>query len=72
MAQLFHRSTNSISKISIVATVLGVGALITFAYTMDRGRYITDVKWSKISRFRSATSTTSPTTASTAATATPR
>ena len=43
MAQLFHRSANSLSKISIAAVVFGLGALIAFAYTMDRGRYITDV-----------------------------
>ena len=44
MAQLFHRSANSISKISLAAAVLGAGGLLAFAYTMDRGRYITDVK----------------------------
>jgi len=43
MAQLFHRSANSISKISLAGAVLAVAGLITFAYTMDRGRYITDV-----------------------------
>src|SRR5277367_7132043 len=43
MAQLFHRSANSISKISIAGAVLAAGGLITFAYTMDRGSYITDV-----------------------------
>ena len=44
MAQLFHRSANSISKISLAAAVIGAGGLIAFAYTMDRGHYITDVK----------------------------
>ncbi len=44
MAQLFHRSANSISKISLAAAVLGAGGLLAFAYTMDRGHYITDVK----------------------------
>ena len=44
MAQLFHRSANSISKISLAAAVLGAGGLLAFAYTMDRGNYITDVK----------------------------
>lgn len=43
MAQLFHRSANSISKISLAGAVLAIGGLITIAYTMDRGRYITDV-----------------------------
>lgn len=44
MAQLFHRSANSISKISLAAAVIGAGGLLAFAYTMDRGHYITDVK----------------------------
>ena len=44
MAQLFHRSANSISKISIVSAVIAAGGLIAFAYTMDRGHYMTDVK----------------------------
>jgi len=44
MAQLFHRSTNSLSNISIFAVVLGAGLLLAFAYSMDRGSYITDVK----------------------------
>ncbi len=44
MAQLFPRSANSISKISIAGAVLAAGGLITFAYAMDRGNYITDVK----------------------------
>src|ERR1700723_2466423 len=44
MAQLFHRSANSISKISLAGAVLAAGGLIAFAYTMDRGSYITDVK----------------------------
>ena len=44
MAQIFHRSTNTISKVSLVTAVLGAGALIAFAVSMDRGSYITDVK----------------------------
>src|ERR1700752_33068 len=44
MAQIFHRSTNTLSKISIGAVVIGAGLLIAFAYSMDRGAYITDVK----------------------------
>src|SRR5271166_7177247 len=43
MAQLFHRSTNSLSNISIGAVVIGAGLLLAFAYSMDRGAYITDV-----------------------------
>jgi len=44
MAQVFHRSTNTLSKVSLAVAVLGAGALIAFAYAMDRGSYITDVK----------------------------
>ena len=43
MPQIFHRSTNTLSKVSIIAGAIGVGALIVFAYGMDRGGYITDV-----------------------------
>ena len=43
MPQIFHRSTNTISKVSIIAGGLGAGLLIAFAYGMDRGTYITDV-----------------------------
>src|ERR1700723_220576 len=43
MAQLFHRSANSISKISLASDLLAAGGWIAFAYTMDRGSYITDV-----------------------------
>ncbi|MDP8980289.1 MAG: cytochrome c family protein [Acidobacteriota bacterium] len=43
MAQLFHRSTNALAKVSIACGVMGVGLLLAFAYGMDRGAYITDV-----------------------------
>jgi len=43
MAQIFHPSANHIAKISIAAAVIGAGALLAFAYSMDRGAYITDV-----------------------------
>jgi len=43
MSQIFHRSTNSIAKVSIFCGVIGVGLLIALAYGMDRGAYITDV-----------------------------
>ena len=39
MAQIFHRSTNTISKVSLVCAVLGAGMLLAFAYSMDRGSY---------------------------------
>ena len=47
MPQIFHRSTNTISKVSIIAGGLGAGLLIAFAYGMDRGAYITDVAIAK-------------------------
>ena len=47
MSQIFHRSTNSIAKVSIFSGVLGVGLLIALAYGMDRGGYITDVGLAK-------------------------
>lgn len=43
MSQIFHRSTNTIAKASIVGGVGGIGLLIALAYGMDRGAYITDV-----------------------------
>jgi hypothetical protein len=43
MAQIFHRSTNTLSKISIVGAVLGVGGLTWFAYTMNAGSFVTGV-----------------------------
>ena len=43
MPQIFHRSTNTISKVSIIAGGLIAGLVIAFAYGMDRGAYITDV-----------------------------
>jgi len=43
MPQIFHRSTSSLAKISILAVVCGLGALIGLAYTFDRGAFNTDV-----------------------------
>src|ERR1700680_3121389 len=43
MAQIFHRSTNTISTVSIFVAAIGAGGLLAFAYAMDRGAYITDV-----------------------------
>lgn len=42
--QIFHRSANSIAKVSIVGGVLLVGGIIGLAYSIDRGAYITDVR----------------------------
>ena len=41
--QIFHRSANSISRVSIIGGVLLAGAVLALAYTRDRGSYITDV-----------------------------
>ena len=43
MAQIFPRSANSVAKVSIVAAGILVAGLITAAYTIDRGHFITDV-----------------------------
>lgn len=42
--QIFHRSANSLSKVSIVSGLLLAGGIIALAYTIDRGAYITDVR----------------------------
>jgi Cytochrome c7 and related cytochrome c len=43
MAQLFPRSANSLSKVSIVAAGLAAGAILAAAYAVDRGHFITNV-----------------------------
>lgn len=43
MAQIFHRSTNTLSKVSIIGGLLLVGCLIALAYTFDRGSFSTNV-----------------------------
>jgi cytochrome c7-like protein len=43
VAQIFHRSANSLAKVSIVATVLMLGGVLWAAYRMDQGAFITDV-----------------------------
>jgi|SRR5579863_1310168 len=42
--QIFHRSANSYSKVSIVSGLLLAGSVLALAYTIDRGAYITDVR----------------------------
>ncbi len=42
--QIFHRSANSIAKVSIVGGIVLLGGIIALAYTIDRGAYITDVR----------------------------
>ena len=44
MAQIFHRSTNSISKVSIIGGLVLVGGLVAVAYSVDRGSYMTFVR----------------------------
>lgn len=43
MAQLFHRSANSLAKVSIAAAVILAGTILVAAYSLDRGSYTTDV-----------------------------
>ena len=43
MAQIFPRGANSVAKVSVVATVILAGALLTAAYTLDRGSFTTNV-----------------------------
>jgi hypothetical protein len=43
MAQLFHRSANSLAKVSIFAALLMLGGVLWAAYRVDQGAFITDV-----------------------------
>ena len=43
MPQIFHRSTNTISKVSIVGGAIVLGCVIAAAYALDRGSFSTDV-----------------------------
>ncbi|MDQ6759835.1 MAG: cytochrome c family protein [Acidobacteriota bacterium] len=43
MPQIFHRSTNTLSKVSIFGGLILVGTIIAAAYTLDRGAFNTDV-----------------------------
>ena len=47
MAQLFHRSSNSIAKVSIVAVVAFLGCLVWAAYKLNAGSFTTDVEVAK-------------------------
>jgi len=44
MPQIFHRSFNSLAKVSIVAAILTVGGTIWLILTINRTPYITDQK----------------------------
>ena len=41
MPQLFHRSTNTLSRVSIVAIVLGAGGLVGLIMVLGRSSYVT-------------------------------
>ena len=41
MAQIFHRSANSLSRLSIVGVLVVVTALLSFAWEMQRAPYVT-------------------------------
>lgn len=43
MAQIFHSSSNSLAKISIVAAVLAVGSIVWAAYSLNAGSFTTAV-----------------------------
>lgn len=43
MPQLFRRSANTVAKVSIVGGILLLGAVISFAYIIDRGPWMTFV-----------------------------
>jgi len=47
MAQIFHRSANTLAKVSIFGGLMLVGGVLVVAYTMDRGAYTTDVGMAK-------------------------
>ena len=72
MAQIFHRSTNTISKVTIYGAVFILGGLGYLIFAVNQSPYYTDVNWPGSSRFPLATSITLRTMASIAVTATPR
>ena len=43
MAQIFHRSSNSLAKVSIVAALLTAGGVLLSAYKINSGAFNTDV-----------------------------
>ncbi|MGA2181516.1 MAG: cytochrome c3 family protein [Bryobacteraceae bacterium] len=47
MPQVFHRSANSISRVSIFIIAFGLAILIAAAYALDRGSFNTDVAVAK-------------------------
>ena len=47
MAQIFHRSANSLARLSLAAVVLLAGGILWAAYRIDQGGYVTDVAVAK-------------------------
>jgi hypothetical protein len=47
MAQIFHRSANSLAKVSIIAILLAAGGILWAAYRIDQGSFITDIAVAK-------------------------
>ena len=47
MAQIFHRSSNSLAKVSIIGGVLLLGGIVYAAYEINTGYFITDVSVEK-------------------------
>ena len=43
MAQLFHRRTNTLAKVSIFGALIAAASIVVLAYSLDRGAYTTDV-----------------------------
>src|SRR5579863_4323668 len=43
MAQLFHRSANSLARVSIAAAMLGLSGVVWAAYRINAGAFITNV-----------------------------
>jgi len=43
MAQLFHRSANTLAKVSIFGGLILAGSILVVAYALDRGSYNSDV-----------------------------
>jgi hypothetical protein len=43
MAQLFHRSANTLAKVSIFGGLILAGTALVLAYALDRGSFTTDV-----------------------------
>jgi hypothetical protein len=47
MPQVFHRSANTISRVSLFVIVFGLATLLAAAYAIDRGSFNTDVRVAK-------------------------